>query len=178
MVIMKIFKIKFVLFFTVLSSFGQTVSTYDTRQGIIPIDSIYRAIDIADVSNVTNPDFQLFLRFVRAPALFDIRYELGVTITGTVEQAEADLNKLKAWSVPVTPRQFKLALLDIDVYPETVESAIATIEDQKLRTAAQIEWREASVFRRDHPLLLQIAPLLGATDEQLDAIFLNAQSKE
>jgi hypothetical protein len=159
-------------------TFGQTVTTYDPRESIPPVESAYRAVNVAEMRPEFNPDFKLFLRSVRAPALFDIKNELGVSITGTVEQAEADLNKLRAWSIPVTPRQFKLALLDIDVYPETVEEAIATIEDAKLRTAAQIEWREASVFRRDHPLLAQIAPLLGATDEMLDAIFLNAQGKE
>jgi hypothetical protein len=164
--------------FPTFGTFGQTITTFDSRKGIEPIASNFTAVDIAITDVQANPSYAHYLRGLAAPAMFDANIMQGVMITGTVEQAEADLNKLKAWSVPVTPRQFKLALLDIDVYPETVESAIATIEDQKLRTAAQIEWREASVFRRDHPLLLQIAPLLGATDEQLDAIFLNAQSKE
>jgi hypothetical protein len=158
--------------------FGQTITTYDTRKGIEPIVSNYAAVDLAITDVQANPSYAPYLRGLAAPAMFDSKIMQGVMITGTVEQAEADLNKLRAWNIPVTPRQFKLALLDIDVYPETVEEAIATIEDAKLRTAAQIEWREASVFRRDHPLLAQIAPLLGATDEMLDAIFLNAQGKE
>jgi hypothetical protein len=161
-----------------LAALGQLVTTYDPREAIAPVASPYRAVDVAEQRPELNPDFQLFLRSVRAPALFDLTSKLGVTITGTVAQAEADLNKLKAWNIPVTPRQFKLALLDIDVYPEDVEAAIATIEDRKLRTAAQLEWREALTFRRDHPLLAQIAPLLGATDEALDALFLAAQNKE
>lgn len=91
------------------------------------------------------------------------------------ELTDAEIKQRLAWSIPVTPRQFKLALLGIDVYPDDVEAAIATIEDPRLRTAAQIEWREALSFRRDHPLLAQIAPLLGATDEMLDELFLAAQ---
>jgi hypothetical protein len=159
-------------------TFGQTVTTYHSAFGIPAVESSYLAVDIAITDPIQNPNYRTSYRLHQAPALIDTETKLGVSITGTVEQAEADLNKLRAWSIPVTPRQFKLALLDIDVYPETVEEAIATIEDAKLRTAAQIEWREASVFRRDHPLLAQIAPLLGATDEMLDAIFLNAQGKE
>jgi hypothetical protein len=159
-------------------TFGQVYTTYDSRFGVEAVESAYRSIDIAVTDVQRNPDYDPMMRTFAVPALVDAANKLGVSITGTVEQAEADLNKLRAWSIPVTPRQFKLALLDIDVYPETVEAAIATIEDAKLRTAAQIEWREASVFRRDHPLLAQIAPLLGATDEMLDAIFLNAQGKE
>jgi hypothetical protein len=159
-------------------TFGQVYTTHDSRFGVEAVESAYRSIDIAVTDVQRNPDYDPMMRTFAVPALVDTANKLGVSITGTVEQAEADLNKLRAWSIPVTPRQFKLALLDIDVYPETVEAAIATIEDAKLRTAAQIEWREASVFRRDHPLLAQIAPLLGATDEMLDAIFLNAQGKE
>lgn len=155
---------------------AQKITTYDTRPfGAPAVESVYRAVDVGQTNIALNPDYKLMLRSVAVPALWDMRYELGVTITGTVEQAEADLRKLKAWQIPVTPRQFKLALLAIDVYPETVEAALASIEDAKLRTAAQIEWREATIFRRDHPLIAQVAPLLGGTEEMLDELFLAAQ---
>jgi hypothetical protein len=164
--------------FPTVATLAQMYTTYDSRFCIEAVESAYRAIDIAITDIQRNPDYDPMMRTFAVPALVDATFRLGVSITGTVAAAESDLNRLRAWSIPVTPRQFKLALLDIDVFPDTVEAAIATIEDLKLRVAAQIEWREASTFRRDHPLLLQIAPLLGATDEQLDAIFLNAQSKE
>jgi hypothetical protein len=156
---------------------GQTFTTHDSRFGIEAVESAHRSIDIAVTDVQRNPDYDPIMRVPAAPALMDVTHKIGVTITGTVAQAEAELNKLRAWSIPVTPRQFKLALLDIDVYPETVEAAIATVEDPRLRTTAQIEWREAIQFRRDHPILRQLAPLLGATDDMLDAIFLNAQGK-
>ena len=111
------------------------------------------------------------------PSLIMPEIGLQVAVTGTLEQAIADLRKLKAWSIPVTPRQFRLALLDIDVTPDNVESLLATIEDEKLRTAAQIEWRNATEIRRDHPLIAQIAPMLGGTDEMLDDLFLSAMEK-
>lgn len=157
---------------------AQTVTTYHSKFGIAPVTSSYLAVDIAVTDKIANPNYRPLYRNHQAPALIDTEHKLGVTITNGIEQAEADLRKLKAWSVPVTPRQFKLALLAIDVFPETVEAALATIEDQKLRTAAQIEWREATVFRRDHPLIAQVAPLLGGTEEMLDELFLAAQEIE
>ena len=154
---------------------GQTITTYHSAFGIPAVTSSYLAVDIAVTDAIANPNYRPLYRTFQAPSLIDTEHNLGVTITNGVEQAEADLRKLKAWQIPVTPRQFKLALLAIDVFPETVEAALASIEDDKLRTAAQIEWREASVFRRDHPLIAQVAPLLGGTEEMLDELFLAAQ---
>lgn len=167
------------LAFPIIGTFaasGQIITTYDSRPyGAPAVESIYRAVDVGQTNIALNPDYKLKLRSVAVPALWDMRYELGVTITNGIEQAEADLRKLKAWSIPVTPRQFRLALLDIDVTPDNVESLLATIGDEKLRTAAQIEWRNATEIRRDHPLIAQIAPMLGGTDEMLDELFLAAQ---
>jgi hypothetical protein len=109
------------------------------------------------------------------PSLVNIRHNVGVSLEGkTIEEARAELRIQVARQAVVTPRQFKLALLGIGVTPDDVEAALATIEDDLLRVAAQIEWRDASVIRRDHPLISQIAPLLGGTDELLDELFLAA----
>ena len=169
----------FLCLFPILGTWtqAQTVTTYHSKFGIPPVESSYLAVDIAVTDSHENPNYRQLYRVYGAPALIDTEYKIGVTITGTVAQAEADLRKLKAWSIPVTPRQFRLALLDIDVTPDNVESLLATIEDEKLRTAAQIEWRNATEIRRDHPLIAQIAPMLGGTDEMLDDLFLSAMEK-
>jgi hypothetical protein len=39
------------------------------------------------------------------------------------------------------------------------------------RSQAQIEWDYASEFRRLHPLIVKLIPILGLTDEQVDPVW-------
>lgn len=52
---------------------------------------------------------------------------------------------------------------------EQVEAVIAAASKP-----AQIDWARATEINRDWPLLLELQPVLGWTDEQLDALFLAA----
>jgi hypothetical protein len=75
---------------------GELITTYDSRFGQAPVGQ-YSSIDIGDTSIVTNPDYtelikRLPLRSVSAPALWDTEIGIGVAITGTIEQAQADLD--------------------------------------------------------------------------------------
>jgi len=72
----------------------------------------------------------------------------------------------------VTKRQAKLALLGAGLL-DAVEAHIAALEGPEGR-AAQIEWAEATMFRRDHPLVVSFGPSLGLTPEQIDNLFLAA----
>ena len=110
------------------------------------------------------------------PSLVNTRYGVSqyLSESDSIEAAKSNLWIAIARQAEVTSRQFQLALLDMDVTPDMVEAALNTIEDEKLRVAGLIEWRKAQTIRRDHPLISQIAPLLGATDEILDQIFLKA----
>jgi hypothetical protein len=36
---------------------------------------------------------------------------------------------------------------------------------------AEIEWEYASEFHRSHPLIVQLIPILGLTDEQVDNVW-------
>lgn len=72
----------------------------------------------------------------------------------------------------VTPRQFKLALLQEGIY-ETIQ---AIINAQPL--AVQLDWSDASVFKRDNPTLeaMRQHPNINKTPEEVDALFVLAET--
>ncbi len=71
----------------------------------------------------------------------------------------------------VTRRQFKLALLAIDLL-DSVEAVIAASNDRSL----QINWAEALDFERNNQFVAQMAAALGKTDAEIDALFINAKT--
>jgi hypothetical protein len=76
----------------------------------------------------------------------------------------------------LTPRQFRLALIDHGITPDMVAEVISGIEDEVERLKAETEWDYASTIRRDHPMIATIGTALGKTPAQIDAIFLSGHS--
>ena len=72
--------------------------------------------------------------------------------------------------VSVTARQAELALLEAGWLDE-VEAFIATLD-----RVAQIEWRRASVVKRDHPLIAAVQNQHGWTDADVDEMFSLAET--
>lgn len=70
----------------------------------------------------------------------------------------------------VTMRQARLALLQMGKLDDA-EAAIAAIEDESLRRAAQIEWGYAHEIARGHPIVQQVAATLEISDADMDALF-------
>lgn len=70
----------------------------------------------------------------------------------------------------VTRRQAKVALLQAGLLDE-VEAGIEAIADPVTKRIAKLDWVEANEFRRDWPLLNQLAAGMGITDGQLDELF-------
>lgn len=68
----------------------------------------------------------------------------------------------------LTPRQVRLALHGAGLLV-AVEAAIATAGPE-----AQIVWEYAIEFERHHPLVATLAPAIGMTEEQLDALWMAA----
>lgn len=76
---------------------------------------------------------------------------------------------------PLTRRQFKLVLLENDLLQE-VESKINSIADNKDRNRMQIEYSEATEFKRDSESLLYMCNLLGLTEQQINSMWEHALS--
>ena len=77
------------------STFAELVTTHDSRFGVRPVVSAYQSVDIKH---------NIPLRQFKAPALVDTKFNVGVTITGTVAQAESDLAKLRKATHPAQDR--------------------------------------------------------------------------
>jgi hypothetical protein len=72
----------------------------------------------------------------------------------------------------VTMRQARLALSAAGKLA-AVDAAIASLPEPQ-KSAAQIEWEYSAAVRRTQPLVLALAPAIGLSDEQLDALFIQA----
>ena len=72
----------------------------------------------------------------------------------------------------VTMRQARLALLQAGLYT-TVNSTIANLTGD-VGDAARIEWEYSQTVQRRYPLIETLSSLLNLSDEQLDALFIQA----
>jgi hypothetical protein len=84
-------KAALVIFAIALTASAEVVTTHDSRTNGTPFSSRIQSVDIGVTDTQKNPDFQLWLRNIEAPALADLNTRMIVKITGTVAQARADL---------------------------------------------------------------------------------------
>ena len=81
-------------------------------------------------------------------------------------------------SIPIPPRvqmrQGRHALLRAGLLP-AIEAALEAMSEP-IKSAAKIEWEYAATLDRDNPVVLQLIPLLGLTEQQVDQLFITAAS--
>jgi hypothetical protein len=75
----------------------------------------------------------------------------------------------------VTPRQIRQALVLNGVSLSSIDSALAALPDP-IKTLAQIEWEYSTIVYRNNPLVDQVGQLLSWTTNQIDALFIFAES--
>lgn len=73
----------------------------------------------------------------------------------------------------VTMRQARLALLAAGKLDD-VEAAIDALPEGVVRTAARIAWDYSSAVERNYGLVSTLGPLIGLSDEDIDALFIAA----
>lgn len=95
--------------------------------------------------------------------------EIGSTWTGSVWTAPPPPEP--APLPPLTRRQLRLGLLSIGITAEDVEAEINAIVDPTERAYGMIEWQDATQFRRDHPIIAQVAVALALPPEQVDDLW-------
>jgi len=81
---------------------AQTITTYDSRTNGAAIVSNYPARDIGVIDRL---DVWPWMRSWGAPALIDTQTRIGVAITGTISQAEADLDRSLTNQYPASVRE-------------------------------------------------------------------------
>jgi hypothetical protein len=72
----------------------------------------------------------------------------------------------------VTMRQARLALLAAGLLP-SVDTTIAALPEPQ-KSAAKIEWEYSQEVQRHNGFVSVLAPALGLSDEQIDALFVAA----
>ena len=72
---------------------------------------------------------------------------------------------------PLTPRQFRDALIDSDIMPDDVTAAINQIADPKARAKALNAWEYPTEFLRKDQLLEQIGAAFNLSPDAIDAMW-------
>lgn len=106
-------------------------------------------------------------RIIATEAFVAAVYPDAYAYIGPAPEAELARTAL----TPLTRRQLRLALLSIGVTAEDVEAHIADIADPIERAAAMIEWEDATHYKRDHPLVADVAMSMALPAEQVDALW-------
>lgn len=73
----------------------------------------------------------------------------------------------------VSPRQIRLALLQLGVNGSMIDTALNSLPEPE-KSMALIEWNHASYFERNWPLVNQVAAILGWTESQIDDLWILA----
>jgi hypothetical protein len=140
-----------------------TVGDRDYEGGPVPL------------ADATDPAFKQFAELFAADAvaeLTELRIERDALTEqlkeakqrGDALQAEVDRLISRPTASTVTRRQARLALLQADL----LDAAEATVK--QAGRVAEITY-ESETWNRNDPVLIQLAGVLGITDEQLDELF-------
>lgn len=70
----------------------------------------------------------------------------------------------------VTPRQIRIALIQSGISLTAIESMIDSLPEPQ-KSVAKITWEYSVEFQRNNSLLVQMAPLLGLTETDVDNLF-------
>lgn len=121
------------------------------------------------VEPADEPAYDITKNAVRSAAPRGGKWFEEWTVTdASPDEVEARLASKRA-GMEVSMRQARLALLGAGK-GGVVDTALSKLPSP-MKEAAQIEWEYASTIRRDSPLIAQLGPAIGMTDEQVDALF-------
>lgn len=105
------------------------------------------------------------------PGMVCVARGTGADLTAVDPPAQVAASVAASVAV-VTPRQARLALLGAGKLT-AVTAALAAMTGVQ-GEAARITWEYATEIRRDDPLISALAPVLGMSEVQIDALFVQA----
>jgi len=105
--------------------------------------------------------------------------ENDIVTKEVIDLSEEELAEINKVVVPqsVTNAQFRLALIDSGISISNINSYINGIEDETQKETIQSLWEYANYFERANQQLGAMAQLLGLSSEQLDNLFILANTK-
>lgn len=160
---------------------------YNTRLNTIvvqiPLDGYYENGTLVQGLNLLGPEIHKLCGFLPiksdTPDQPENTYEDISQRIVTIE--EDGVSVIRSWiPIPVvipptvSARQVRLWLIDNDISLTSVEAAIDTIVNEKIREKTRVEWEYAPYIERNHPLIESLSQYLGLTSEQVDQGFIQA----
>jgi hypothetical protein len=108
---------------------------------------------------------------------FSVRFVDGSWQQIPVEASEepAETEPVDLLDLPLSRLTFWLAATEVGVYKPNVRSHIDAMAEGPAKYEAIVWFEEATVYRRNDPLLIQLAAAEGITEPQLDALWVWAQ---
>lgn len=82
----------------------------------------------------------------------------------------------QAQIVPLTPRQLRLVMVHIGLSETDVEAAIAAISGAEDRANAEVEWRWATQYQREHRLVEHLRAAMDFGKDEFDDLWIWAVS--
>lgn len=150
-----------------MSQIHEVFSVTKTVDGALSIDA-----DFTGVSNGERMRAEYILRdgdeFGSAPMFRQWVADNSPKILPYTPPPEPTPEELRAQMPPLTPRQFRDALIDHDIMPDSVTAAISQIADVKERAKALNAWEYPTQFVRTEPLIEQIGAIFNLTPEDID----------
>lgn len=105
---------------------------------------------------------------------FHHKFVSGKWVDGRTENEKLSYEMSRL--LPLTRRQFRLALVTANYKLSDIEVLIENIVDNKLKQIIQIEWEDAQIFERNSESLNTVAKLLGLNDSQINELWKIAES--
>ena len=108
-------------------------------------------------------------------ARWDMPDDMGNRHRRMLAEWEAEGNSIAPYVPPptpmpeLTPRQLRLALLDIGITEEQIDTKLSG------DARGKIEWKYASTYKRNHPLVAQLGAAFGLRPSDMDALWRNAE---
>lgn len=127
----------------------------------------FAIIENGIVANIAVADGPLADNWIEAPD----EAQIGGAYDGTFHPAPPPVPVVPQ---VITPRQARLALLRAGLLA-SVDSALTSLPEPQ-KSAAQVEWEYATKVERNSALVNQLGAALGLSQEQIDALFIQAES--
>lgn len=157
------------------------------REGYFTVDGVrpelpYPIVEIEIVS-ISPPPYDSLTQTIDYREWLDLQklqYIKGYVVRNLTQQEIDDMNKPTVEYIPesVTPRQFRLALLDYNIDPDYITNFIAQLPDPDEKKRISIIWEYANSIERNDPLIEQFAQLLNVDSDTVDNIFKTAITYE
>lgn len=140
----------------------------DGSPGTLPENMVELEVIVIDPPQ-HDPRTQIIERreYVDLPNLKFVYEYYSRDLTGAEISEQEQIKKVEY----CTPRQLRLALVNLNVDLNSIDSMIEAIQDPVEKQKAKIEWEYSNEIWRFHPLITSFGQQMGFSNDEVDEIF-------